>query len=738
MAPPKRKSSQTVDYSQKPALSEVICPICMEILVEPVTMPCSHELCMPCFQENVQNGEANFVCPMCRLRISSWARKNAREHTLVNKERWAQIQRYFPEKCERRLRGEENDTLDDLSDEELPITNFPVVSEPGELRREYEEQMKKFEEQRKKEQEAALKASMEYIQRMQEEEEQQRREREEKLKKDEEVARQLMEMGSPAVQGKDKNDSDVVIVTPTNSRVSSKQTNGSGSIMSFLSPRSNNKREPEPEKYITPPPSCCRKGLHGNDICQPGSSKKSSPYQETDTNTKDRSSTSSLEIGEGSPNTSGHNSSHHSDKENRSEPSSRPGSFTVAPRVNRSSSGSLKELLPTLENVSRSASVESRDSITEELNHFKPIHSSPRTPPKKGADGRPLSPVIVRSTPRNLNSADFGKDTSYELEGSSKVLQRWLRVMEERNAAQEISTKSRATCTAGVESSPKRKTRNRSRNVKREPASALEESVADEKGETAARQYEVPDTLDSDSDSTDIERESPRKKVRVVEVNSSQGDRNVHSNVSVKEEGPLQPKNVPNKGKGKVKQKQSKPQRRPSGSKTIDSYFEASPPQSVPEGLLKTKVTNGNGPTELPTQDDSDKDSEVSSTRGTPRKRKASRRQRNTTRGASTTQQKTEEDSTDASAKPSGKRTCKTKHTEPDVATNTTDNTSNQNGENGHRLTPEEEDHLLALRLQKQFDLESRRQVEPNRKKGTIDEYMLRGSRKRTQSTAKV
>eukprot|EP00058_Branchiostoma_floridae_P007740 XP_002593228.1 hypothetical protein BRAFLDRAFT_72695 [Branchiostoma floridae] len=118
MAPPKRKSSQTVDYSQKPALSEVICPICMEILVEPVTMPCSHELCMPCFQENVQNGEANFVCPMCRLRISSWARKNAREHTLVNKERWAQIQRYFPEKCERRLRGEENDTLDDLSDEE--------------------------------------------------------------------------------------------------------------------------------------------------------------------------------------------------------------------------------------------------------------------------------------------------------------------------------------------------------------------------------------------------------------------------------------------------------------------------------------------------------------------------------------------------------------------------------------------------------------------------------------------
>ncbi|XP_019616189.1 PREDICTED: E3 ubiquitin-protein ligase RNF169-like [Branchiostoma belcheri] len=717
MAPPKRKSSQTVDYSQKPALSEVICPICMEILVEPVTMPCSHELCMPCFQENVQNGEANFVCPMCRLRISSWARKNAREHTLVNQERWAQIQRFYSEKCQRRLRGEENDALDELSDEDSQITNFPVVSQPGELRKEYEEQMKKFEEQRKKEEEAALKASMEYIKHMQEEEEQQRRDREEKIRKDEEVARQLMEIGSPAVQG---NNSDVVVATPSNSRLSSKQTNGSGSIMNFLTPRSNGKKEPEPEKYITPPPSCCRKGLHGNELCQPGSSKKSSPYQETDTNPKDRSSTSSLENGEGSPNTSGHNSSHHSDKENRSEPSSRPGSFTIAPRVNRSSSGSLKELLPGLENVSRSASVESRDSITEELNHFKPIHSSPRTPPKKDADGRSLSPVIVRSTPRNLNGADFGKDTSYELEGSSKVLQRWLRVMEERNAAQETHMKSRATCTAGAESSPKRKTKNRPRNAKREPASAFEENIADTK--MTANQFEVPDTLDSDSDSTYIESESPRKRVRVVE-DSSLEEGNVHSNGSVKEEGPSQSTNAPNKGK--VKQKQSKPQRKPSGSKKIDSYFEPSPPQSVPEGLLKTKVTNGNGSTEHATQDDSDKDSEVSSSRGTPRKRKASSRQRNKKKGPSTTQQNTE----DTSAKPSGKRTCKTKHTEPD-------NAGDHNGDNGHRLSPEEEDHMLALRLQKQFDLEAKREIEPNRRKGTIDEYMLRGCRKRTQSAA--
>ena len=85
------------------------CPICLQILIEPVVMPCKHELCGPCFKQNVE--EANFFCPLCRMRISSWARKSARDGTLVNFKRWEEIQRLFPLKCQKRLRGEDDEDL---------------------------------------------------------------------------------------------------------------------------------------------------------------------------------------------------------------------------------------------------------------------------------------------------------------------------------------------------------------------------------------------------------------------------------------------------------------------------------------------------------------------------------------------------------------------------------------------------------------------------------------------------
>ena len=72
-------------------------------------MPCEHELCGPCFKQNVE--EANFLCPLCRMRISSWARRNSRNGTLVNEKRWEQIQKLFPEKCQKRLRGEDDEDL---------------------------------------------------------------------------------------------------------------------------------------------------------------------------------------------------------------------------------------------------------------------------------------------------------------------------------------------------------------------------------------------------------------------------------------------------------------------------------------------------------------------------------------------------------------------------------------------------------------------------------------------------
>ena len=54
-------------------LSDVTCPICLSLMMEPVKMPCDHVLCHGCFTKTVNN--ANLVCPICRLRISVWCRR---------------------------------------------------------------------------------------------------------------------------------------------------------------------------------------------------------------------------------------------------------------------------------------------------------------------------------------------------------------------------------------------------------------------------------------------------------------------------------------------------------------------------------------------------------------------------------------------------------------------------------------------------------------------------------------
>ena len=101
-------------------LSDCICPICLYIYIEPVTMPCGHELCVCCFKKNVQ--EASLSCPMCRMRISTWTRRAVRHNKLVNAERWQEIQRQFPEKVEKRLLG-----IDDEETDERGINDIIIM-----------------------------------------------------------------------------------------------------------------------------------------------------------------------------------------------------------------------------------------------------------------------------------------------------------------------------------------------------------------------------------------------------------------------------------------------------------------------------------------------------------------------------------------------------------------------------------------------------------------------------------
>nr|XP_036869066.1 E3 ubiquitin-protein ligase RNF168 isoform X1 [Manis javanica] len=254
-----------------PSLSECQCGICVEILIEPVTLPCNHTLCNPCFQSTVE--KASLCCPFCRRRVSSWTRYHTRRNSLVNTELWEIIQKHYPKECKLRASGQESE---EIVDDCQPVR---LLCKPGELRREYEEEISKVEAERRANEEEENKASQEYIQRLlaeeQEEEKEQaekrRREMEEQLKSDEELARKL---------SININCDGRILTSPLNSRKSgpvtpssqnkskNKQTNA-GDIQKYLSPLSQFRSPSQPEVEQEGKKNSMSKETDGNDVKSP-------------------------------------------------------------------------------------------------------------------------------------------------------------------------------------------------------------------------------------------------------------------------------------------------------------------------------------------------------------------------------------------------------------------------------------------------------------------------------------
>ncbi|KAM4042865.1 E3 ubiquitin-protein ligase RNF168 isoform 1-T4 [Anomaloglossus baeobatrachus] len=226
--------------------SECFCGICREILLEPVTLPCSHILCHPCFQSTVE--KASLCCPYCRLRVSNWARKNARANTLVNKELWEIIQKQYPAECERRARGQDT-AEDDIEDASYPAR---LLCKPGEIRKEYEAEISKIEAERLDREAEEHRASEEYIRKLLAEEEEEQRlhlenaqeQLDQQLKRDEELAWMI----SSDLNEFATSDQSSVIEVPMVSRktpISKPSKNlktkakQSGDIERFLSPKAN-------------------------------------------------------------------------------------------------------------------------------------------------------------------------------------------------------------------------------------------------------------------------------------------------------------------------------------------------------------------------------------------------------------------------------------------------------------------------------------------------------------------
>nr|XP_033487310.1 E3 ubiquitin-protein ligase rnf168 [Epinephelus lanceolatus] len=167
------------------SLDDCRCPVCLEIFMEPVTLPCTHTFCKECFLETVD--KATLCCPMCRKRVSTWARLNSRNNTLVDQQLWTHIQTAFPLQCQRRLSGQDAITEDDPG----ASVCFPRVSQPGELKREYEDQVTKLTEEKRAMEEEEQRASEEYIRRLLAEEEELLQEERRRREDDERLARLL-------------------------------------------------------------------------------------------------------------------------------------------------------------------------------------------------------------------------------------------------------------------------------------------------------------------------------------------------------------------------------------------------------------------------------------------------------------------------------------------------------------------------------------------------------------------
>ncbi|CAG9575953.1 unnamed protein product [Danaus chrysippus] len=164
-------------------LKDVICSICQSILIEPVTLPCYHDFCQSCFNGSIENNA--LCCPLCRLRIGSWVRTATKQKNIVNIKLWNFIKDKFATEVDKKVKGEDVG----LS----PETTVTRLSEPGEIRSEYEAELKRLRLERLRLEQKHFQETEILIEKLHKEEEEAHRRYLENLKQDELLAIKLQQ-----------------------------------------------------------------------------------------------------------------------------------------------------------------------------------------------------------------------------------------------------------------------------------------------------------------------------------------------------------------------------------------------------------------------------------------------------------------------------------------------------------------------------------------------------------------
>lgn len=162
----------------------IMCPICRDVLIEPITLMCKHEMCKPCYEEYFE--KADFRCPLCKKRLNSWARKATSKGTLVNKHKWKFLQENFSDLINRRQKGEENS-------EAFQVFQINLAKE-GEIHKEYIEAKLQWEAEYKAQIDEQESASFELIQSILKEDlEEANKEKQKQIEQDQSLAKVVSE-----------------------------------------------------------------------------------------------------------------------------------------------------------------------------------------------------------------------------------------------------------------------------------------------------------------------------------------------------------------------------------------------------------------------------------------------------------------------------------------------------------------------------------------------------------------
>ncbi|XP_076662246.1 uncharacterized protein LOC143365710 [Halictus rubicundus] len=403
-------SRPSVDIS----LRDLICPVCRGILIEPVTLPCTHSLCLRCLRGTFEHNSLS--CPLCRVRVGSWLRTATKTETLVNNGLWELIRTKFPKEVQDKYNGDDKDIE---LDAEFVAANR-ILSEAGEIRKEYEVQLQMVEEEMQCQRKAEQIASEALIRKIQEEEQRQQLTQ---LAQDQLLAKTL---AKKQIVEKHKDIAKCYNDRPSTSSTSSLETSKFNAVaMTEVNPYRLQFHSTECEKE-TPLEYQDSSGLRRQNIAM--ISKIHIDRHASSTKNKNPSA----ECNDGMPkfccqkqipiyNTVARTLKHQAVTKMIEPCTSDCPAETAKTSLKIYGTRSKEELhvpndvvnskkkslgvevcMTLAEDDERTGSAESagsHDSINQEIHHFKPIKAMPRTPLKMSTDGRQIDPKLIRVVP---------------------------------------------------------------------------------------------------------------------------------------------------------------------------------------------------------------------------------------------------------------------------------------------------------------------------------------------------